>query len=95
MCSLGRHQEGDDIRPPRSRRLDGSVTAAVEKAPRAVLAEQYAKKHAELKREVTDEAEPPLDQFQLNFEPLPPGLDQLPAYAEEEPAPQPFWARMP
>ena len=50
MCSLGRHQEGDDIRPPRrGRHSDGSASAALAATPRETLAARRKKMRAELK----------------------------------------------
>ena len=92
MCSLGRHQEADDIRPARRRRhLDASARAALAEVPRETLADRRKNKHAELAADLGD-AGAPLDddQFQMNFEPLPPGTEQLPDCMIED-RKVPYW----
>jgi hypothetical protein len=97
MCALGKHQEGEDVRPPRrGRHLDGSVTAAVAKTPRARLMENIKTKAAELRAEVAD-SDPQqieMEQFLAQYEPLPPGVDQLPDHVIDD-TKRPYWVDMP
>lgn len=98
MCSLGRHQEGEDVRPSRRRRhLDGSAAVALADTPDETLAQRRVAKHAQLKAEVAGNVAVPLDadQFQMNFEPLPPGVEQLPDHlVDHEPYrdPRNWWS---
>lgn len=94
MCSLGRHQLDDDIPAPRIRRPAGARTIS-----RKALREAAAKTKRQLEIE-TGHLDPAQavaqEQFALQFEPLPPGADQIICADEGVPDHEiPYYARMP
>ena len=97
MCSLGKHQEGDDVKPPRARRhSDGSMTEVVRRTPRATLAEAKANKTAQLQGEIAAAQDVPFepDMEAGQYEPIPPDQQQLPDYGRGQaglPDPKSLW----
>lgn len=94
MCSLGRHQLEDDIPAPKIRRPAGARTVS-----RQQLREAQANMRRQLEEE-THRLDPgqavAQEQFALQFEAVPPGVDQVAAAGDGVPDSDiPFWARMP
>lgn len=101
MCSLGHHQEGEDVKPTRARRRsDGSMTEAVAREPGDTLVKRREAKTAQLRSEMDGVEAAPMepDQFQMQFEQLPPGVEQLPDHLTAEAIAcdkRPYWVDMP
>jgi hypothetical protein len=90
MCSLGRHQLGDDIPAPkiRARRRPRPSRKDLQ-AARTKLTKQLQEDIHQL----DDGQAAAQDQFAMEFEPLPPGVSQV---GDDQPAEKlPYWANMP